>query len=423
MPRLLEIGNKHNLDQKNIRILMDKYKCPIWIYDSSIINFKINQLKKFDIIRFAQKSCSNINILRFMRKKNVKIDAVSLGEIKRALYSGFEPSNNDIIFTSDIFETETLLNIIQLKIPVNIGSINMIEQIGKSSINHPIWLRINPGFGSGHDKKTNTGGKNSKHGIWYKDLKNAFNLIKKYKLCLIGLHIHIGSGARYSNLKKVCNSMLINALSLNANIFSISAGGGLPIPYRNTEVPIDINHYYDLWNNTRKKLENHFRHKIQLEIEPGRYLVAESGILVSQICAIKDIEDHRFVLINAGFNDLIRPVLYGSYHHISIISFDNRQIKNKKKKTIVAGPLCESGDIFTQFKNGNIKPRMLPLDIRIGDYVIFHDTGAYGASMSSNYNTRPLIPEIFFENGNIKEIRRKQTIEEILALEKENLIF
>lgn len=403
----------------NIITAIKQYNTPIWIYNESIILQKIKQLKKFDIIRFAQKSCSNINILNLMKKSGLKIDAVSIGEIERALMAGFKTKNQEIIFTADLFESETLHKIVNLNIPVNIGSIDMLDQLGKISPGHSIWLRINPKFGHGHSNKTNTGGENSKHGIW--NSKLAINIAKKNNLNVIGLHMHIGSGVDYIHLKRVCNAMVNEVLNLKYDIKSISAGGGLSIPYSSKEQHINTDYYFDLWNTARNKISTFLGHKIELEIEPGRFLVAESGILVAQIRTIKQSGKYTFVLINAGFNDLMRPVMYGSYHHISVIPKDNRKIDKKKvMKVVIGGPLCESGDIFTQTEQGIIKERIIP-KVKIGDYLIFHDTGAYGASMSSNYNTRPLIPEVLFKkNGEIRLIRRRQTINDLLALEQTN---
>ncbi|ANZ22633.1 diaminopimelate decarboxylase [Buchnera aphidicola (Diuraphis noxia)] len=406
---------KNNFNEEKIKDLIKQYQPPFWVYDANIIYKKIKLLQEFDVIRFAQKSCSNIHILRLMKNKNVKVDAVSLGEIQRALLSGFKHNTNDIVFTADILDDKTLSQVVNFNIPVNAGSLDMLEQLGKASSGHNVWLRINPGFGYGHSKKTNTGGENSKHGIW--DPLLAIPIIKKYQLKLIGLHMHIGSGVNYIHLKKVCKSMIENVIKLNQKISSISAGGGLPIPYKFNEKPINIKKYFILWDLARKEISKFLGKKIELEIEPGRFLVAESGILISQVWSVKKMGNKNFVLVDVGFNDLMRPAMYGSYHHISVISGDNRNIDEKKTiKTVIAGPLCESGDIFTQKEGGTIQTRLLPI-IKKGDYLIFHDTGAYGASMSSNYNTRPLIPEILLKNDNVMLIRRRQKIEEILSLE------
>jgi len=264
-------------------------------------------------------------------------------------------------------------------------------------------------------KKTNTGGKNSKHGIWNTSL--ALKLIKKYKLKLIGLHMHIGSGVDYKHLKKVCKSMIKKAISINHKLSYISSGGGLTIPYKVGEKKINIKNYYKLWNKSRKKISKELNCSIKLEIEPGRFLVAESGFLISKIESIKKVNKRTFILVNVGFNELIRPTLYGSYHYISVLTKDNRKLDYSKiMEVIVGGPLCESGDIFTQKENNNIYTIKIP-KVKHGDYLIFHDVGAYGASMSSNYNSRPLIPEILIKNKKFIQIRRRQTIQEMLSLE------
>lgn len=410
------ISLKKKLNYKNILYLDKNYETPIWIYDLNIIIQQIKKLKKFDIIRFAQKACSNLNILKIMKKNKIKVDAVSLGELERALLSGFKPKTNDIIYTSDILEEKTLKYIIKYKIPVNAGSICMLEQLGKKSPKHPVWLRINPKFGAGHHIKTNTGGENSKHGIW--DPKKALLIIKKYNLKLIGLHMHIGSGANYNHLKKVSTAMIQYALKINQKIKFISAGGGLSIPYKNNEEEINIYEYYKIWNKARKLIESKLKCSIKLEIEPGRFLTAQSGVLVSKVCAVKKSGKNNFVILNAGFNDLIRPVLYNSYHKITVITKKNKNIqKNKIHKNIITGPLCESGDIFTVDSQGYIK-KIKTRKIYQNDYIIIHDTGAYGSTMSSNYNSKPLIPELLYKNNDFILIRKKQTIKEMLSLEK-----
>lgn len=399
--------------------LPTQFGTPIWIYDSEVITQAIKQLSAFDVIRFAQKACSNIHILRLMREQGVKVDAVSLGEIERALVAGFCPGSEqaEIVFTADVIEKQTIERVIELDIPVNIGSIDMLVQLGKAKRHHPIWLRINPGFGHGHNQKTNTGGENSKHGIWFSDLPLAIEKIKQYQLTLVGIHMHIGSGVDYCHLAKVCDAMVEQVILSGCDIQAISAGGGLSIPYNLAEERIDINHYFALWNSARERISAHLGHHITLEIEPGRYLVAESGVLLAEVRAIKRMGKNHYVLVDSGFNDLMRPAMYGSYHHISVLAADNRELSNENlRETIVAGPLCESGDVFTQANNGAVVPRLLP-EIHVGDYLVFHDTGAYGASMSSNYNSRPLIAEVMYLDGEPKLIRRRQTLAELLALE------
>ncbi len=415
MPRPLN-NTETALTAANLLPLAQRYAGPFWAYDAGIIQQRIAQLSAFDVVRFAQKACSNIHILRLMRAAGVKVDSVSLGEIERAIAAGYQPGGEDIVFTADVFDQPTLARIAELKVPVNAGSVDMLHQLGEVSPGHAAWLRINPGFGHGHSQKTNTGGENSKHGIWHSDLPLALAAIQQHGLRLVGLHMHIGSGVDYAHLQQVCDAMVDQVMTFGQDLQAISAGGGLSIPYRVGEEAIDTQHYYGLWNGARERIAAHLGHAVKLEIEPGRFLVAESGVLVSQVRAVKAMGSRHFVLVDAGFSDLMRPSMYGSYHHISLLPVDGRALGDATIESVVAGPLCESGDVFTQLEGGKVETRALPA-AQVGDYLVFHDTGAYGASMSSNYNSRPLIPEVLFENGAAREIRRAQTIAELLALE------
>ena len=418
MPRSL-YHTDSALNADTLLPLPAQYGGPVWVYDAQIIRAQIDRLRQFDVIRFAQKACSNIHILRLMREAGVKVDSVSLGEIERAIAAGYDPRQNpdDIVFTADVLDDATIARVHELGVPVNAGSVDMLAQLGAVSPGHRVWLRINPGFGHGHSQKTNTGGENSKHGIWYSDLPAALEVIQRYKLKLVGIHMHIGSGVDYAHLEQVCGAMVRQVVEFGQDLEAISAGGGLSIPYREGEEAIDTDHYFGLWNAARDSIARHLGHAVKLEIEPGRFLVAEAGVLVAQVRSVKEMGSRHFVLIDAGFNDLMRPAMYGSYHHISALAGDGRSLQQTpQRETVVAGPLCESGDVFTQQEGGNVETRLLPAVVP-GDYLVLHDTGAYGASMSSNYNSRPLLPEVLFDNGVARLIRRRQTIDELLALE------
>ena len=399
--------------------LADQFGTPLWVYDAATIRQRIAQVSNFDTVRFAQKACSNIHILQLMRDQGVKVDAVSRGEILRALAAGFkaggEPS--EIVFTADLFDAATLDCVVEHGVPVNAGSIDMLRQLGPRSKGHAVWLRINPGFGHGHSNKTNTGGEHSKHGIWHTDLPLALQTIREQGLTLAGLHMHIGSGVDYGHLAEVCGAMVELVRTAHAaghDLHAISAGGGLSIPYRAGDPVIDTQPYFGLWNTARQQAEAIVGHKLGLEIEPGRFLVAESGVLLGEVRATKNAGSNHFVLVDTGFNELMRPSMYGSFHAMSVLRRDGSQ--GASQPTVVAGPLCESGDVFTQGDGGVVLPRDLPA-AQVGDLLVIHDTGAYGASMSSNYNTRPLVAEVLVDGAEHRLIRRRQTVEELLSLE------
>jgi diaminopimelate decarboxylase len=294
------------------------------------------------------------------------------------------------------------------------------EEMGKRAPGHRVWLRINPGFGHGHSQKTNTGGEQSKHGIWHADLPEALAAVKKHGLHLVGIHMHIGSGVDYGHLSQVCDAMVAlvtQVKTLGHDIEAISAGGGLSIPYRAGESRLDTAHYFSLWDGARQRIATLLGHPVALEIEPGRYLVAESGVLIAEVRAVKNMGSNHFVLVDAGFSDLVRPAMYGGFHHISVVPKSGALMATRANRScVVAGPLCESGDVFTQLEGGVVSHRDLPSP-EVGDLLVFHDTGAYGAAMSSNYNSRPLIAEVLVDGGKNRVIRRRQTIAELLQLE------
>jgi diaminopimelate decarboxylase len=230
-----------------------------------------------------------------MREQGVMVDSVSLGEVERALAAGYAPTANadqthaPIVFTADLLDRNALKRVVELNIPVNCGSPQMLEQLGQAHRGHPVWLRINPGFGHGHSRKTNTGGEQSKHGIWFEELPDALNIIDQYGLQLVGLHMHIGSGVDYDHLQSVCDAMIAQVKTANRDLQAISIGGGLSIPYRGDEAVVDTDHYFQIWDKARKEIEAHLGHKISMEIEPGRFLVAQSGILISELRAQKQV--------------------------------------------------------------------------------------------------------------------------------------
>ena len=403
--------------------LAQTHGTPLWVYDAATIEHQIGALRQFDVIRFAQKANSNTHILRQMRHLGVMVDAVSLGEIERALVAGYRPGvhngHAEIVFTADLLDRATLPRVASLGIPVNCGSIDMLDQLGAVSPGHPVWLRINPGFGHGHSNKTNTGGEHSKHGIWHTDLPLACARLRANGLTLVGLHMHIGSGVDYSHLEQVCGAMVALVTTVHEqgmDLVAVSTGGGLSVPYQADEPTVDTRHYFQLWDAARRQIADLLGHPVKLEIEPGRYLVADSGVLLTEVRATKQMGSNAFVMVDAGFNDLMRPSMYGSFHGMALIHADGTVVDGPLQATVVGGPLCESGDVFTQGEGGVVLTRALPL-ARVGDLLVLHDTGAYGASMSSNYLTRPLIAEVLVENGVPRLIRRHQSVTELLALE------
>ncbi len=402
--------------------LAERHGTPVFVYDREVIEQRVSELKAFEVIRYAQKASSNIALLSLMRKLGVVVDAVSAGEIERALRAGFRvdaPSPDhppEIVFTADLFDADAVEAIRRHRIPVNVGSPDMITQLGEFYPGAPVILRLNPGFGHGHSRKTNTGGEWSKHGIWHTQLEECLRLGREAGVKIHGLHMHIGSGADFEHLSQVSGAMVRAAKAMGSDLEVISAGGGLPIPYRKNQARIDTAAYFKVWDDARKEIERAAGRSVRLEVEPGRYLVAESCALITQIRSVKRVDGNLFYLVDAGFDTLARPAMYGSYHEISICTADGRT-PAAEHDVVVAGPLCESGDVFTQEEGGVVVTRRLP-EAKVGDYLVLHDAGAYGASMSSNYNTRRLAPEVLISGGKDAVIRERQTLDHVLQFER-----
>jgi diaminopimelate decarboxylase len=406
---------RHEIAGISVVDLAGEFGTPTFVYDAAKIIERIHDLRAFDHVRYAQKACSSLAIVDLIRRQGALVDTVSAGEIRRAMAAGYPPVGDPppIVYTADIFDASSLELVLEKNIHVNCGSPDMIDQYGSRASGREITLRINPGFGHGHSRKTNTGGDHSKHGIWHQQLTECLINAEDYGLSVTGLHMHIGSGADLEHLSQVCAAMEKAACEVGRNLRSISAGGGLPTPYRAGESYVDLDAYVQLWNATRKRLQQNFAHAVRLEIEPGRYLVAESGYLIAEIRAVKRQAQNLFYLLDAGFNNLARPILYGAYHPMSVAPADRRS-RREEVEAIVGGPLCESGDIFTQEEGGFVASRRLPVAV-VGDYLVIGCAGAYGFVMGSNYNSKPLAAEVLVQDGRAELIRRRQTFEEMIA--------
>jgi len=395
--------------------LAEKFGTPTYFYDAAMIVERIKDLAPFDAVRYAQKASSNIALLDLARQHGVVVDAVSAGEIHRALAAGYKPGQGEppqIVYTADIFDRQSLDMVVELDLPVNCGSPDMIDQYGERVSGKAITLRINPGFGHGHSQKVNTGGEQSKHGIWHEQINDCLQRAAKHNLTIGGLHMHIGSGTDLEHLSQVCGAMERLAMQVGPSITSISAGGGLPTPYRGDEKRVDIAAYYKLWDATRSKLATQFGHAVSLEIEPGRYLAAESGYLVSEVRAVKQMGGNLYYLLDAGFNNLARPIMYGAYHPMAICPADG-DTSRPMNDAVVGGPLCESGDIFTQDEGGFVTSRSLP-EAKVGDYLVIGCAGAYSYTMASNYNSKPLCGEVLIDGSKVHVIRERQTLDDLI---------
>ncbi len=399
--------------------LAREFGTPTFVYDAACMVERIEALSCFDVVRYAQKACSNLAVLQLCRLNGVVVDAVSAGEIHRALAAGYPPTGDPppIVYTADVFDHASLELVMARDIAVNCGSPDMIDQYGQRRPGGEITLRLNPGFGHGHSRKTNTGGDQSKHGIWHEQLGECIERAGRHGLTVSGVHVHIGSGSDMEHLSRLCGVVEGLALQVGDSVTTISGGGGLPIPYQEDDEPLDVAAYFALWDAARRRLEQAYGHAVRLEIEPGRYVSAEAGYLVAEVRAVKTMGPNLFYLVDAGFNNLARPILYGAYHPMSLAPAGDATDERVSREVVVGGPLCESGDIFTQAEGGYVRTQALP-EASVGDLLVIECAGAYSFVMGSNYNSRPLAAEVMVHDGKAHLVRERQSLDDLIRGEK-----
>jgi len=400
---------KNNIFVENVSILKltKKYKTPFYCYTFSQLknNFEnfVNNFKSINpLICFSVKSNSNLTLLKELKKIGSGADVVSIGELLKAIKAGISPKK--IVF-SGVGKTEEEIRFAIKKriLLINIESENealLVNKISKNlSSKTSIGVRLNPNVTGKTHKKISTGGKNEKFGLVYKDFINLCVKIKKMEnLKLDGLSVHIGSQIlSVQPFKKVL--FILNKIikKLNINFKFIDLGGGMGISYSNKEKSLNLKFYSKI---VKEFIRNK---KTKIIFEPGRCIIANTALLVSKIIYIKQGNKKKFIILDAGMNDLMRPALYNAKHQIIPIKKANKRIKENIE---FVGPICETSDKFLIQKNF--------FKIKEGDFVGFTHVGAYGMSLSSNYNTRPTPAEILVNGFKYKLIKKRQSLENLI---------
>jgi len=401
-----------NLHCENINLieLSKKVGSPFYCYSSKILESKYSELtdafKEEDLlVCFSLKANSNQSIIKTFSSLGSGADVVSIGELKRALKAKIPP--NKIVFSGVGKNTDEIIFAIKNKIlMINVESISELKQISTQAANlnmiAPISLRVNPDIEAGGNEKISTGKKQDKFGISIKEAIDVYELASNLdNIEIKGIDVHIGSQINdLEPFEKTFNSIVETITKLkdkNIDIDIIDIGGGIGINYTD-EKALNIKDYAAVVSKKLGSLNK------KIIIEPGRFLTAESGILVTKIIYIKENESKKFIIVDAAMNDFIRPSLYGSLHNALPI------IENDKERPIesydVVGPICETGDFFIKdFKTSQLLER---------DFIAITNVGAYGSVLSSNYNSRPSIAEIIIKDDSYSVIKKRQDIEEMI---------
>lgn len=441
----------NNLEDDLIRSLAKKYHSPLYVFQERIIRQKCDELKralpyKLKRIRYACKALTLGAVLRIIRDKGLWIDASSINEVHRSLRAGFLPS--EIVYTGESSSDEIYRELLQRNILINCTSLDQLRLLGKlksemdcSEIDCSV--RINPGEGHGASNKTNTGGPSSKHGIYFDEVEKIKDIAKEFSINIIGVHSHIGSETDVAHWLKIGDMTLEQAQKFPSLRF-VNLGGGFPVVYKENEEPMDLKAWGKKASERMKNFSKAYGRDIELHIEPGRFIVAECGSLIAEIQAVKRTPDYNFVIVNTGLNHNIRPALYGSFHPIRFVSGDRREMSGEQEKYVVAGYLCESGDVFTVRNEdadppvksesgsesgseskkvgkakylGVLAPREFPI-LQVGDYMVMGNIGAYSHAMKSEYNSMNLPASVMIEkDGTVTVIERRGTLLDIMRRE------
>jgi len=404
---LIYKGQSLFVDNTSVKSIAKNNITPFYVYSYKKIrnNFETfsNYFKKIDpLICFSVKSNSNISLISELGKLGSGADVVSEGELLKALKAKIKP--NKIVF-SGVGKTESELKLAIRKrlLLINIESeseAKLIDKISKK-MNRvtPIGIRINPGVDANTHSKISTGRVNSKFGLPKSNFLKFCRNARKFKnLKIKAISVHIGSQITSVGPYRKTLSILYKTIrSSKINFEYVDLGGGFGIPYQNKEKKIDIGNYSKLVKKFQKKLN------CKIIFEPGRFIVGNVGILISKIVFIKKNGKKNFVIIDAGMNDFMRPALYNARHNIIPVSKSKKRIDGNVE---FVGPICESTDTFLRYKNFSF--------LNENDLVAITNVGAYGSTLSSNYNTKPLASEMMVKNGKVKIVRRRQKISEII---------
>ena len=387
--------------------LAKKYKTPFYCYSLEQLRYNYQTLKNTfknvnPLICFSIKSNSNLTLLKELKKMGSGADVVSEGELLKAIKAGI--NSKKIVFSGVGKTEEEILTAIKKRVLlINVESENEVKLINKIankiSKKVSIGIRLNPNVTGKTHKKISTGGKDEKFGLVYKDFINLCKKIKKMQnLHLQGLSVHIGSQiTSIKPFKKVLGVIdkVINATKIDFKF--IDLGGGIGISYSQKEKPFNLKQYARLVNKFLKNKTS------KIIFEPGRFVVGNSAILITKIIYIKKSGGKNFIILDAGMNNLMRPALYNSNHNIIPLK---KRGKFAKGNLRFVGPVCESTDKFSDQKTFS--------QIKEGDYVSLTNVGAYGMTLASNYNTRPIVAEIMVSGSKYKVIRKRQSLNDLV---------
>lgn len=386
--------------------IKEEFGTPVYVSDAAVLraNAKAIQdaFKDFNLkVFYAIKANYNPHIVRTLKEAGIYgIDAVSANEVRHALSIGYKPEQ--VIFTPSNPSDDAMRVVGELGVMQNLGSLSELERYGKMFPDTEVSIRISPEVGAGEFEKVKTGGERTKFGLLMSDLSVVETICRRYSLTIVGIHSHIGSGFYEASAFRHSVEAVLSVARRFLTVRFVDFGGGFGVRYKPGEAPIDLTAFAEAIKEPVEDYAAMTGTQLELRIEPGKFLVSNSTVLLAEITTIKQKGSINFVGLNSGFNHLIRPAMYGAYQHVVNLS----RSEGPMKWVEVVGNVCETCDVFCEGID--------LVDPQEGDLVAILVAGGYGASMSSNYNMRGRAAEVLIDGEAMKLTRRHETFEDIV---------
>jgi len=402
---MLLSGEQFTIQGVSLIELSEKFGTPLYVYDGEKI---IQQVKKLQSafstvplkIKYATKALPNINILSLLKKAGTGADAVSIEEVKMCLHAGFQP--HEIMFTPNCVSFEEIQAGVELGVMINIDNLPMLEKFGQTYRGQvPVCVRINPHIMAGGNAKISVGHIDSKFGISIIELKKILEVVNENQINVTGLHVHTGSDILEAEVFLKGAEILFEAAKSFNDLTFLDFGGGFKVAYKEGDIATDIADVGEKVSKAFNDFCKSYGRELEIWFEPGKFLVSEAGYLLVKVNVIKPTPVTTFVGVDSGLNHLIRPMMYDAYH--GVVNLSNTQ--GEEHIYTIVGYICETDTLAAN--------RKLP-EISEGDVLAIKNAGAYGYSMSSNYNSRLRPAEILILNGQPHLIRQREAFDDLL---------
>ncbi|MNJ98020.1 Diaminopimelate decarboxylase [compost metagenome] len=398
-------SDKRKMETKQLLQLAEEFGSPLYVYDAEKIQSQYQRLEKAFSkvnhlrINYAVKALSNISILKLLKQMGSGLDTVSVQEVHLGLLAGFSPDM--IIYTPNGVSMDEIEAVAALGVQINIDNLSFLEQFGAKHPTTPVCIRINPHVMAGGNSNISVGHIDSKFGISIHQMPHLLRIVQNTGMNINGIHMHTGSDILDIEVFLYAAEILFEVAAQFKDLEFLDFGSGFKVPYKKDDIQTDVE---ELGKKLTKRFNTfcaEYGRELTLTFEPGKFLVSEAGFFVAKVNVIKQTTSTVFAGIDSGFNHLIRPMLYGSHHHIENIS----NPKGKERFYSIVGYICET-DTFAS-------NRRIP-EIKEGDLLCFRNAGAYCFSMASNYNSRVRPAEVLWYEGKGHIIRERETFEDII---------